>query len=266
MSTYLAIGSICWDEVPVGDAVERQLGGSVLFAARVAVALGWSARVVTSGTDELEAAARDALPGVDLVVQRSAVDTVMRFGRHAELGPQSVPTVADPIDLAAAGVDASDAAIVHLAPIMGEVTPALLAQLDGARLTGITPQGLLRARDAETGRLGLLSAPTPWWASGVDAVVLSEAEHERLADPIAVGRRALAVTRGERGCFGSCAGEVVDLPGIPVDEVAPTGTIGAGDVFAASLFLALAEGRAFAEAMDRANRTAAAHVAGDLIV
>ena len=266
MSTYLAIGSICWDEVPVGDDVVRKLGGSVLFSSRVAVAHGWDAVVVTSGTEELEAAARAALPGVELIVQCSPADTIMRFSKYADLGPRNVPTVADPIDLAAIDVDPHQSEIVHLAPIMGEITVGLFAQLDGAALVGITPQGLLRTRSGDDGRLGLLAAPTPWWAQGADVVVMSESEHEKVAEPIAIGHRALAVTRGEQGCFGSCAGEVVDLPGIPVAEVAPTGTIGAGDVFAAALFLALAEGLAFPAAMGRANRTAAAHVAGDLVV
>ena len=70
------------------------------------------------------------------------------------------------------------------------------------------------------------------------------------------------MTRGERGCIGWCDDDVVDLPGIALDAISPTGTIGAGDVFASALFLALAEGKPFPEAMDRANRQAAAHVGG----
>ena len=58
MSTYVAIGSACWDEVE-GDG-ERRLGGSVLFAGQVARAAGWDVRVITSGTPELEAAVQPA--------------------------------------------------------------------------------------------------------------------------------------------------------------------------------------------------------------
>ncbi|MCB1039518.1 MAG: hypothetical protein KDA94_08325, partial [Acidimicrobiales bacterium] len=68
MSTYLAIGSVCWDEVPVEGGVDRRLGGSVLFASRVALEAGWDVHVVTSGTDDLAAAARAALPGVRVTV------------------------------------------------------------------------------------------------------------------------------------------------------------------------------------------------------
>lgn len=263
MSTYVAVGSVCWDEVE-GDG-ERRLGGSVLFAGQVALAAGWDVQVITSGTAELEAAAKAALPGVEVIVQPSAHDTVMAFGADAERGPQAVPTVADPIDLDAVAAHLAAATVVHLAPIMGEVTPELVAAASSAPSTpfvGITPQGLLRSRHPHTNQLTLLESPGTRWANGTNAVVLSESEHARVPGLAGSGARAVVVTRGERGCIGWCGGEVVDLPGIEVASVAPTGTIGAGDVFAGALFLALAEARPFAEAMGIANRTAAAHVAG----
>ncbi|HWJ62361.1 MAG TPA: carbohydrate kinase family protein [Acidimicrobiales bacterium] len=260
MSTYVAIGSVCWDEVEGDD--ERRLGGSVLFSSRVAQAAGWDAHIVTSGTAELERALRAAMPEVKVTVQPSATDTVMAFSRAADLGPQTVPTVAEPLDLTRSPVDLGTADVVHLAPIMGEVTRELIAQVRGARFVGITPQGMLRTRDPVTHRLGLLDAPTAWWAEGSDAVVLSESEYARIAEPLAGPARAVAVTRGERGCFGTSGTEAVDLPGVPLDAISPAGTIGAGDVFAAALFVGLADGRSFGDAMDAANRRAAAHVGG----
>ncbi|MCU1370304.1 MAG: PfkB domain protein [Ilumatobacteraceae bacterium] len=257
MSTYVAIGSICWDEV----AGERRLGGSVLFSGLVALAAGWDVRVITAGTAELEAAAQASLPGVEVIVQPSEHDTVMAFPADAELGPKAVPTVADPIDIAAAATHLAAATVVHLAPIMGEVTPELVAAVASAPFIGLTPQGLLRTRRPGTHELDLLEQPGTWWADSTSAVVLSEAEYARMPGLRAGSRSALAVTRGDRGCHGWCDGEEVDLPGIDVGPVAPTGTIGAGDVFASALFLALAQGLPFAEAMDRANRRAAAHVA-----
>jgi sugar/nucleoside kinase (ribokinase family) len=260
VSTYVAIGSVCWDEVEGDD--ERRLGGSVLFSSRIAQAAGWDAHIVTSGTPDLERALRAAMPDIKVTVQPSATDTVMRFGRVADLGPQAVPTVAEPIDLTRSPVDLAAADVVHLAPIMGEVTRELIDQVDDARFVGITPQGMLRHRDPATHRLALLSAPTPWWADGADAVVLSESEYARIEEPLVAPDRVVAVTRGERGCFGLSGAETVDLPGIVLEEISPTGTIGAGDVFAASLFLALADGRPFGDAMAAANQRAAAHVGG----
>jgi 1D-myo-inositol 3-kinase len=260
VSTYVAIGSVCWDVVE-GEP-ERRMGGSVLFASRTAVAQGWDAHLITSGTPELETALRAALPDVEITVQPSAHDTVMAFSREADLGPRSVPTLADPIDLARAPGALGGADVVHLAPIMGEVDVRLVGQVAGSAFVGITPQGLLRTRDERTHALGLLDAPGAWWAEGTDAVVLSESEYERIAVPLDAGGRAVAVTRGERGCFGRRGDEVVDLPGVPIEGTSSVGTIGAGDVFSAALFLALAGGDGFAAAMDRANRRAAAHVGG----
>lgn len=257
MSTYLAVGSVCWDVVDGSD--ERRLGGSVLFAARVARAAGWEARIVTSGTAELEAAVADALPDVDLVVQRSDVDTVMAFPVEADLGPRAVPTRADPID--PTGIDLQ-ADVVHLAPIMGEVTPSVVDAAAGASFTGITPQGLLRVLGPDDELLRRDELGT-WWADAVDAVVLSEHEYAVIDDRSALQPLALAITRGERGCIGQRGTVLVDLPGIGVHAVTPERTIGAGDVFAAAWFIALASGAGFADALDHANRTAAAHVGAE---
>jgi hypothetical protein len=263
VSTYLAVGSVCWDVVEGSD--EARLGGSVLFASRVAQAAGWQATVITSGTAGLEEALRRALPGIEVVVQRSAEDTVMWFPAAADLGPQAVPTVADPIDLGAGlggravaeGVD-----VVHLAPIMGEVTPELVGQVRGAPFVGITPQGLLRHREPGTGRLLRRPDLDAWWAGDVRAAVLSEDEHALVAEPSSLDGIALAITRGERGCTGRSRGEEVDVAGIELASVSPVGTIGAGDVFAAAFFLSLASATPFRAALEHANRSAADHVGG----
>jgi 1D-myo-inositol 3-kinase len=257
LSSYLAVGSVCWDVVEGERA--RRLGGSVLFASRVALAAGWDAHIVTSGTAELEAALRAELPDVRITVQRSAADTLMWFSEDADLGPQKVPTVADPVR-AGLVVEHLGAEVVHLAPILGEVTDEVVAAARGAAFVGITPQGLLRHLDPLTTALLRRRDLDPWWAPHVDAVVLSEEEHALVADPASLGHLPLAITRGERGCLGRLGDQVVDVPGIGLDDVDPAGTIGAGDVFAAAYFVALAEGVPFGEALRRGNQTAAAHV------
>lgn len=258
MSTYLTVGSICWDQL---DGVEElRLGGSALFASRTAVAFGWDAVVVTSGTAELEAEARSALPDVELVVQRSPTDTAFGFGAQPDLGPQRLEGQANPIDLAEprAAAMVATADVAHLAPVMAELGPRTFDHARQAPFVGVTPQGLLRATDADK-RLcgGRFSTP---WAASVDAAVLSEEEAKRLEDAVALRLTRTAVTRGERGCVGYWGDEEVPVAGITVDAGA-VATIGAGDVFAASYFIALAEGSSFADALQTANATAAAHVA-----
>ena len=204
MSTYLTVGSICWDLLETEG--ERRLGGSARYASRVARSLGWEAVVLTSGTAELEAAARAELIDVELVVQRSVTDTAFGFDAHTELGPHRLAGRAATIDL---------------------TSPEAAALVARADL--------------------------------VDAVVLSESEAERLVDPEDLRRTRSVVTMGERGCVGRWGDEEIVVAGIPVDAD-PVATIGAGDVFAAAYFVALASGTPFPDALRKANRTAAAHV------
>ena len=189
-------------------------------------------------------------------------DTIMRFPEQADRGPQWVPTVADPLHPARVRDAVDGADVVHLAPIMGEVDEALARSVTdaGAPFVGITPQGLLRDREPGTGRLLRLPSLTTWWSSLVDAAVVSEEEHAQLAPGVDLERVALAVTRGERGCYGRLGAERTDVAGIELHDVDPASTIGAGDVFAAACFVALAEGEPFPAALERANSVAAANV------
>lgn len=260
MSAYLTVGSVCWDVVP-GSANPR-LGGSALFASRVALKLGWEVVVVTSGTPELADAARRALPGVEVVVQASPTDTAFGFDERADLGPHRVLGRGAPVDLGASSIAAviDRADVVHLAPVMGELALGTFAHARRAGFVGVTPQGLLRTASPD----GVLQAGGRYdtsWADQVDAVVLSETELERVADHEALRLARTAVTRGERGATGFWGDEVVAVGGIPVGNVGPLGTIGAGDTFAAAFFTALATGSTFADALRQANEVAAAHVA-----
>lgn len=256
MSTYVAVGSVCWDVVEGSD--DARLGGSVLFASRVALALGWDARIVTSGTPELAAAIAQALPDVEVLVEPSPHDTVFGFSEQADLGPQRLLSRAVPIDLA--NHRFADADVLHLAPIMDEIAHGSFGATADARFVGITPQGFLRSIDPATGALLDVDHLQAWWVEHVGAVVLSEGEYARLAQPDALRSVPVAVTRGAHGCVGAYAGEVIEVPGVDVGTVSPVGTIGAGDVFAAAFFLALAGGDGFAEALVRANEVAAGHV------
>ncbi|MCU1357686.1 MAG: PfkB domain protein [Acidimicrobiales bacterium] len=256
MSTYVAVGSVCWDVVEGSD--DARLGGSVLFSSRVALARGWDARIVTSGTAQLEAALVAALPDVEVHVERSATDTIFGFSVHAELGPQRLVSRADQIDLSRHAF--GDADVLHLAPIMDEIAHGSFGATARAGFVGITPQGFLRAADPTTGALLRHERLDAWWVEHVGAVVLSEDEYARLAQPDALRSIPTAVTRGERGCVGRLGDEVLEVPGVDVGDVSPVGTIGAGDVFGAAFFVALAEGLDFAAALMAANETAAGHV------
>ena len=257
----MTVGSVCWDVVEGGEA--PRLGGSAVFSSRVALTLGWDVVVVTSGTPELAAAARRAMPHVEVLVQASGTDTAFGFDQHSELGPNRVLGRAEPVDLtsgeAVAVIGRAD--VVHLAPVMGELGPAAFDQARRAPFVGLTPQGLLRTTTAD-GVLRIDGRYETPWAGAVDAIVMSEPELEQVIDREPLRLAKTAVTLGERGAMGFWGDEEVAVDGIDVGDVGPLGTIGAGDTFAASFFTALAAGATFADALARANEIAAAHVAG----
>jgi sugar/nucleoside kinase (ribokinase family) len=149
--------------------------------------------------------------------------------------------------------------IVHLAPVAQEVDAALSGAFPGA-LLGATPQGWLRAWD-DAG----LVRPAEWRErdhvlSHLRALVLSQDDiaQEAVAADAAIAELArgvpvMVVTRGAAGADLLERGGCVRVPALPTREVDPTG---AGDVFAAALFVALAEGEESAAAVRFANAAA----------
>jgi len=261
IKTYLAVGSVCWDEIPAGGRLHRELGGSVLFAARVAQQRGWKVTIITSGTAELEAAVRAELgTGVELIVQPSVEDTVMRFTEETHLGPRSVPTSADQIRFSEVTGHLATADVVHIAPILDEIAEGGFEHLSEAKFVGVTPQGFLRTRNHETAALGLAHSAPTWWASNCDAVVLSESETAHFSVPLTELAQSVVVTRGSNGCIGYRGDQHLELDALKVQE-AVGATIGAGDVFSATLFMELASGVEFGRAMALANERAGRHVA-----
>ncbi|HWC95400.1 MAG TPA: PfkB family carbohydrate kinase [Candidatus Sulfopaludibacter sp.] len=84
-----------------------------------------------------------------------------------------------------------------------------------------------------------------------DVVKLNEDEQKLLAGALQFGWRALAITRGERGCSVWIGSDHADVPSEPV-KIADT--VGAGDAFAAAFLHALSQGWSAARAGAFANR------------
>ncbi|MFW6082627.1 MAG: PfkB family carbohydrate kinase, partial [Chloroflexota bacterium] len=133
------------------------------------------------------------------------------------------------------------AGVVHIGPVAQECDPALVDGFKDA-FVGVTPQGWMRAWD-RTGRVRRI----PWPEADhvlprADAVVLSDEDvdgDETVIAEYAREARCLAVTRGGAGCTVYSDGSIRHIGAPQADEVDPTG---AGDVFAASFFYALAQG------------------------
>lgn len=228
---YLAIGHICQDLLPDG----WMFGGAATYSSRMARALGCQVQVLTSLRPDVDV--RPAL--IDIEVVRYPSDHTTTFenvytsaGRrqtlHAvaeRLTPDRFPTVLT-------------ADVVHLAPIAQEVDLGWLDRFPGA-LIGVTPQGWLRAWDAQ-GRI----SPIGWAEAAevlprADVVIISiedVAHNEDLVQHWAAQANMLVVTRGAHGCSIHQHGDSVAVPAHLVHVVDATG---AGDIFAAAFLVRL---------------------------
>ncbi len=236
---YLAIGQICADLQPDGTT---RLGGTALFAALTAHALGLQVGVVTACADDLDLS---TLPADLAVLRQSSPRTTIFENRYtAEGRTQLLHGQATPIDLGAIPGGWRDAPIVHLAPIMQDVPVGieLKAYFPGA-VVGATPQGWLRhvhrSGLVTTTPALLLEIPLP----DVDVVILSEEDiqgEEALVQQLSQRIPMVVLTRAERGATVMYAGRSVDVQALRADVVDPTG---AGDVFAAAFLSATLEGQ-----------------------
>ena len=169
-----------------------------------------------------------ALPGVAAAIVPAPTST--RFHNLYVGGPpvQHLIARAAPLSVAAVPDVWRTAPIVHLAPVAAEVDTALAAALrPTAGFLGATPQGWLRAWDAQ-GRVHLRPcADLPARLAGVDGIVVSEedlAAEPAGAQPLVAPGRTVALDPGRGGRAGSpgrARGPGPRLPGSAVDPTAP---------------------------------------------
>jgi sugar/nucleoside kinase (ribokinase family) len=226
---YLAVGHITVDV----NSGEKSIGGSVVYAALTAQALGLKAGIVTAWGEEIE-------PG------RLQDTPIVNIGADSSTTFENVYTDQGRLQKVAASDSFLEfhhipeawrtARILHLAPVAREVSPRILKYFDRS-LIGLTPQGWLREWDAD-GRV----RPADWEESdhilartdvtivGAEDVGADLARIERMASACPI----LAVTRGSQGSTLYMQGEEHHIPAPQVAEVDPTG---AGDVFSAAFFV-----------------------------
>lgn len=232
---YLVVGHIAHDITPQGP----QLGGTVSFAARTAIAFGLRVGILTSTKPDEPLLAK--LPPEAMVISIPAENTTTfenqyknsertqyLYHRAETLTPEMLPPAW------------RKASLIHLGPIAYEIDPAMVPAFENGRIC-VTPQGWMRRREPD-GRV----KTKPWDEAEYilsRAVLAVMSEEDIRHDPsletvFAKLVQLMVLTRAERGGTVYQNGGSWDFPAYPVTQVDPTG---AGDIFAAALHIMLAQ-------------------------
>jgi 1D-myo-inositol 3-kinase len=256
MPRFLAAGHVTWDRGAAGD----ELGGSVSYAARCALKLGWEVAVLTAAGQDFEPE-RD-LPGV--TVFRAASRATTRFENLYDRDgtrSQRVLARADDVVLDILPDSWRDPDVLLLGPVIGELRGPW-APAFSAGIVGAAAQGWLREVD-DQGNVGPRSfSEAGATLQGVHAVILSEDDLPGGEEEAATLMRfapIVAVTRGWRGARLLSREGRFDVPSLPRAEVDPTG---AGDVFAAAFLLRYHETGSLVDAAAFAGCAASCAVEG----
>lgn len=257
---FLAIGHITIDLLEDGTP---ELGGAALYSGLAAARFGLRSAILTRGNfskhgDAIQQALAEFADEVDIIVQDASMPTVFENRTIAARRQQTIRDWAGPIDLSGLPPTWRSSGIVQLAPVAQEVDPRQAGQLSPDYLAA-TPQGWMRQWQGQ-GQRGVVQLRSPrtalMLASRIDGLALNAEEHilaRDLSDSVA-RRGIVAITRGSNGVRVIDRGQAIDLPAFPVRE---ENELGAGDVFAAVLFLL----RARREPTTRSARIASAAAA-----
>jgi len=255
---YITVGHVTVDVLEDGS---RHPGGTALYAALQAARLGLRTLILTRGVPaEIEAMLEPWAAELELRVQPAPETTTLATSWVGVERSQRLLAWAGPIELEGSPLSC---AILHLAPVASELPERWP---EGGRLLGLTPQGLARSHPRAGGEVqaAVPSAGALGQADRADVVVIARQEWRDCAELIERARAAgalIAVTDGDRPTTILAPGyEPIELPVHMLER--PAEDLGAGDVYAAALFTALAEGRSPSRAGALANVAAALRMSG----
>jgi pfkB family carbohydrate kinase len=256
---YLAVGHVTRDviEDAPGGPVTRP-GGGAFYSGLQAARLGLRTLIVTQGLpaeiEELLAPYRDELD-LDVIPAPHTTTLATRgagAGRSQRMLAWAGP-MREPI--------AVSAQIAHFAPVAGEQR---IEWLTSAALVGTTPQGNLR-QWGEDGEMTLTRLDPGLLPARCDAAVISSAEQPYCDALLAAAQDPagplVAVTAGAQPT-------TLHLPGGAIDScpsrraATALDDLGAGDVFAATFFVALTRGHTPMDAAGLGNAAAAVRIGG----
>lgn len=259
---YTTVGHVTID---VLDDGMRRPGGTAFYSALQASRLGLRTRIVTRGLgEEIEALLAPYRDELELEVMPAESTTTLLTRGEGTARSQLLLAWAGPIeeDLELR------TAILHLAPVARELPQRWRA---GSAFVGLTPQGLLRSWGEPGGELSLAHGPAgaepahAELAGRCDALVLSEGERRSAAGLMAAASAAGALVAVTAGPLPTVLhrpdGMTLEVAVPPLPAGPPGADLGAGDVFAAALFVMLAEGAPAERAAAFANAAAAVRMA-----
>ncbi len=228
---YLVIGHLSVDLTPNGP----RLGGTAVYAALTAKALGMRVGIVSSWGMEIPVGPLENIPLVNFPTD---VSTTFENVYTPQGRVQFLRNNASGLDYYQVPEKWRSANIIHLAPVAQEVEPGLVRNFPEAFI-GVTPQGWMRAWQGD-GRV----YPTEWPEASfvlerADAAVMSIEDvggDESRVDEMAASCKVLAVTEAADGVRLFWNGDVRRFRPPAVKEVDPTGS---GDIFAAAFFTRL---------------------------
>jgi 1D-myo-inositol 3-kinase len=250
---YTTVGHVTVDVMADGS---RRPGGTAFYSALQASRLGMRTLIVTRGApQEIEQLLDPYRDELELEIQAAEHTTTLLTSGAGAARSQRVLAWAGPIE----GELAIETSILHLAPVARE-TPRRWTGKAG--FVGLTPQGLALRWAAADGEMSLADVEPGSLPEPCDAIVISEVERGASAELLSQARDAgaiVAVTAGHLPTTILMPGGETLLAPTPAAELDGE-DIGAGDVFAAALFIALHEGREPSDAAAFAGAAAALRI------
>lgn len=232
---YLVIGHITQDLVPDGYVP----GGTASYSSLTAHAFGLRVGIFTAYAQD---AILPDLKDIQIVSQISDQSTVFenKYTKNGRI--QKILSRAELLHPNQIPQTWSNPKIVHIGPIADEVDPSFLKAFPSS-FVGVTPQGWYRTWDDE-GKIKFKNCiEARHYLQYADAVVLSIEDlqyDESLIADLVYGIRVLVITEGSCGARVYWNGDVRNFRAPQQEEVDATG---AGDIFAASFFVRLAQTR-----------------------
>jgi hypothetical protein len=251
---YTTVGHVTRDVLDTDEAPRP--GGTAFYSALQAARLDLRTLILTKGDPhEIELLLGPYRDELDLTVLPAEHTTTLLTSCEGPERHQRLRAWAGPIE-----APEVDTAILHLAPVARETPRAWRGH---AGFVGLTPQGLVREWDA-AGTIALGGLRRERLPERCEAWVLSERERDSCAASLERAVAEGAVVAVTAGALPTALhlpdGRRLHVPVPPVARVCED--LGAGDVFAAALFVALREGQPPVAATAFAHAAAAVRIAG----